>query len=141
VSVTPPQFFVLAALLHIHSRQRPAPTQKQLADSTGIDVNTISQLLRGLERRGLVRRAPNLNDSRAISLSLTDAGLELARHCTQQARALNRRYFANTDAEPLLQTLQQLAADSRRRAARRQKAIRPPADLVRPRLAPDAARR
>lgn len=118
-SVTPPQFFVLAALLHAHGREHPGPTQKQLAGRTGIDVNTISQVLRGLERRGLVRRTPHPSDSRAIALSLTDAGLELARACTREARALNRRYFASIDGEPLLGVLKQLAADSRHRATRR----------------------
>lgn len=118
VSVTPPQFLVLAALLHTRSRQRPRPTQKQLADRTGIDVNTTSQVLRGLERRGLVRRTPHPADSRAIALSLTAGGLELARHCTREARALSRRYFASIDGEPLLATLKQLAADSRHRTAK-----------------------
>ena len=119
VSVTAPQFFVLSALLHAQTHGRPEPTQKQLSDRTGIDVNTISQLLRGLERRGLVRRVPHPADSRAVALSLTDTGLELARHCTREARALNRRYFADVDGEALLATLRQLTADSRHRATGR----------------------
>ena len=119
VSITPPQFFVLAALLHAHGRERPGPTQKELADRTGIDVNTISQVLRGLERRGIVRRAPHPADSRAIALSLTDSGLELARQCAREARSLNRRYFAEVEGEPLLATLKQLAVGSQRRAASR----------------------
>ncbi len=117
MSVTPPQFFVLAALLHMNNRNREAPTQKELADRTGIDVNTASQVIRGLERRGIVRRHPHPHDSRAVALSLTEAGLGLARQCTAEARSLNRRYFANAEPELLLATLKQLAADSRRRAA------------------------
>jgi len=117
VSVTPPQFFVLSALHHAQTHDRPAPTQKELSNRTGIDVNTTSQVLRGLERRGLVRRAPHPTDSRAVALSLTEPGLELARHCTREARALNRRYFASVDGESLLATLRQLAADSRHRTA------------------------
>jgi MarR family transcriptional regulator, organic hydroperoxide resistance regulator len=118
VSVTPPQFFVLAALLHVQSRARPGPTQKELADRTGIDVNTTSQIVRGLERRGIVRRQPHPQDSRAVALGLTQAGLELARQCTREARALNRRFFAPADAEPLLHTLEELTARSHGRRVR-----------------------
>lgn len=117
LSVTPPQFFVLAALLHAQTHDRPGPTQKELSARTGIDVNTTSQVLRGLERRGLVRRAPHPSDSRAVALSLTDAGLELARLSTREGRALNRRYFAAVDGQSLLATLKQLTDDSRHRAA------------------------
>jgi DNA-binding MarR family transcriptional regulator len=119
VSVTPPQFFVLAALLHRRGRGRPAPTQKELANSTGIDVNTTSQIIRALERREIVARRPHPQDSRAVAVSLTDAGLELARRCAADARALNRRYFAGVDGEALLALLEQLTGGSQRRAAGR----------------------
>ena len=118
IAVTPPQFFVLAALLHAHSHGRPAPTQKALSERTGIDVNTTSQVIRGLERRGIVRRRPHPDDSRAVQPLLTEPGLELARRCTHEARTLNHRYFEQTDPESLLATLQQLTAESRRRSAR-----------------------
>lgn len=115
MSVTPPQFLVLAALLHAHTRGRPSPTQKALSEQTGIDVNTTSQVIRGLERRGLVRRRPHPADSRAFELTLTEPGLALAREATREARALNRRYFAAADPEPLLAALKRLAAESRAR--------------------------
>lgn len=118
MSVTPSQFFVLAALLHAQTHDRPAPTQRNLSDRTGIDVNTISQVIRGLERREIVSRQPHPNDSRAVALTLTGRGEELARQSTREARALNRRYFADVDPEPLLATLKQLAAESRKRRNR-----------------------
>lgn len=117
VDMTPPQFFVVSALLHTQTHGRPGPTQKELADRTGIDVNTTSQVLRGLERREIVHRAPHPTDSRAITLSLTETGLALARLCTREARALNRRYFAGVDGEELLAIFKQLTSASRRRAA------------------------
>jgi DNA-binding MarR family transcriptional regulator len=118
VRVTAPQFFVISALLHARTHGARKPTQKELADRTGIDVNTTSQIIRGLERRGIIIREPHPRDSRAIVLSLTGTGLELAKHCTSEARALNRRYFASIDAKPLLATLRQLSADSRERRTR-----------------------
>jgi DNA-binding MarR family transcriptional regulator len=115
LSVTPPQFFLLAALLHAHGRKRPGLTQRELAERTGIDVNTVSQVLRGLEGRGLVQRDRHPRDSRALALALTEAGLDLARACARQARALNRRYFAAVEPEPLLTALEKLTVESRRR--------------------------
>jgi MarR family transcriptional regulator, organic hydroperoxide resistance regulator len=109
LSVTTPQFLVLAALLHLESRGREAPTQRELGERTGTDPNTASQIVRGIERRGLVRREPHARDSRALALSLTPAGLELARECTARARALNDSFFAGTDPA-LYDTLLALAA-------------------------------
>lgn len=113
--ITPPQFFMVAALLHAQTHHHPAPTQKELADRTGIDVNTTSQVIRGLERRGIIRRQRHPTDSRAVALSLTRRGLQLARQCTREARAMNRRYFAHADGESLLITLNRLTAESRQR--------------------------
>jgi DNA-binding MarR family transcriptional regulator len=108
LAVTAPQFFVLAALLHIHGRGHEAPTQREIAERTGTDANTTSQIIRGIERRGLVRRDPHARDSRALALSLTPQGLELARTCASRARALNDRFFAAADPA-LYDTLMALA--------------------------------
>jgi DNA-binding MarR family transcriptional regulator len=108
LGVTAPQFFVLAALLHIHGRGYEPPTQREIGERTGTDANTTSQILRGIERRGLIRREAHARDSRAIALSLTPEGLELARECARRARALNDSFFA--DADPALyDTLIELA--------------------------------
>jgi DNA-binding MarR family transcriptional regulator len=88
-----------------------------VAERTGSDPNTASQVVRGLERRGLVRRERDERDSRALTLTLTPEGLELARLCTQRARALNREFFADVDADAMYATLTGLAADARRRRA------------------------
>jgi DNA-binding MarR family transcriptional regulator len=97
LGVTAPQFFVLAALLHIHGRGHEAPTQREIGERTGTDANTTSQILRGIERRGLIRRDPHARDSRAFALTLTAEGLELARECARRGRALNDRFFAGVD--------------------------------------------
>jgi DNA-binding MarR family transcriptional regulator len=108
LSVTAPQFLVLAALLHLHGRGADAPTQREIGERTGTDPNTASQIVRGIERRGLLRRTPHARDSRALALSLTPEGLALARTCTARARALNDRFFAGADPA-LYDTLMALA--------------------------------
>ena len=117
MAVTPPQFFVLASLLHASSRRRAPLTQRALAERTGVDANTTSQVVRGLERRGLVARHPDARDSRALVCSLTAEGLALARLSTQRARALNGEFFAAVDGGALLHTLTGLSDDARRRQA------------------------
>ena len=88
-------------------------TQRDIGERTGTDANTASQIIRGIERRGLVRRDPHARDSRALALSLTPEGLELARACASRARALNDRFFA--DADPgLYDTLMGLARRAER---------------------------
>jgi DNA-binding MarR family transcriptional regulator len=115
VEVTPSQFFVLAALLHSHSRGREPPTQRRLGQLSGMDPNTASQVLRALEGRGIVSRERRAQDSRSVAIALTDEGLELARVSTKRARALNREFFAGADAEALFGVLTALAEDSERR--------------------------
>jgi DNA-binding MarR family transcriptional regulator len=115
VGVTPSQFFVLAALLHSHSRGREAPTQRRLAELSGMDPNTASQVLRGLERRRIVVRERREQDSRSVAVALSAQGLELARVCTTRARALNREFFAGHDAQELFGILSALAASAQRR--------------------------
>jgi MarR family transcriptional regulator, organic hydroperoxide resistance regulator len=118
LGVTPSQFFVLASLLHSHARGSEAPTQKRLAELSGMDPNTVSQVLRGLDRRGIVSRERREQDSRSVAVVMSAEGLELARTCAQRARALNREFFADVDDEALFGTLSGLAAEARRRRER-----------------------
>jgi DNA-binding MarR family transcriptional regulator len=50
----------------------------QLAAHLGLDKSTISGLVDRAERRGLLQRAPNPADGRAVDVFLTEAGMELA---------------------------------------------------------------
>jgi len=50
-----------------------------LADQAGVTRGTVTGLLDGLERDGLVRRAPDAADGRALLVHLTERGRTLAR--------------------------------------------------------------
>ncbi|HEX3089352.1 MAG TPA: MarR family winged helix-turn-helix transcriptional regulator [Ilumatobacteraceae bacterium] len=52
------------------------PSQRELAEYTGLDAIFVSKLIATLERNGLVTRAKHPMDSRAVELSLTDVGVE-----------------------------------------------------------------
>jgi DNA-binding MarR family transcriptional regulator len=62
----------------------------ELARYLGLDKSTITGLVDRAEKRGLLQRAPNPVDGRAVDVLLSAAGMELAeRGATQIARALS----------------------------------------------------
>ncbi len=72
----------------------------ELADYLGLDKSTISGLVDRAEKRGLLQRAPNPADGRAVDVFLTAAGTELAgRGAAQIARALSPMTDQLTRAE------------------------------------------
>jgi DNA-binding MarR family transcriptional regulator len=101
LDVTPPHFFVLITLLRQRKRQNTPLTQRDVADRTGADANTTSQVVRALEDRALLVRVRHPTDSRAIALSLTDEGLALARQCSLRVRTVNQQFFRNVEGASL----------------------------------------
>jgi DNA-binding MarR family transcriptional regulator len=69
--LTQAQYSVLAPLYGL-SRAGTRPSQRELADLTGLDVVYISKLVRALEREGFVTRSVNAADPRAVELALTE---------------------------------------------------------------------
>jgi DNA-binding MarR family transcriptional regulator len=82
LGLTHAQYSVLASLFGLNEK----PTQRQLADHTGLEPLYISKLARTLEAAGLVQRAGDPADTRAVRLSLTEPG----RRVTTQAIAIVR---------------------------------------------------
>ena len=71
--ITHAQYSVLVPLRNLQA-QGHAPSQRELADDTGLEPLYISKLVRGLEAAGLVTRTPNPFDSRSVQLALTAEG-------------------------------------------------------------------
>ncbi|MEV6768392.1 MarR family transcriptional regulator [Nocardia sp. NPDC051030] len=76
--LTQAQYSLLAPLYGM-TRDGSRPSQRQLADLTGLDAVYVSKLARALERLGLVTRATSSTDPRAVELSLTESGVTTAR--------------------------------------------------------------
>jgi DNA-binding MarR family transcriptional regulator len=68
-------------------------TQRQLADHAGTDPMMTSQVVRALERRGLLVRAAHRADARAWSLSVTAPGLLLANRAIVVVEACDEAFF------------------------------------------------
>lgn len=73
LGITPPQFTVLAALENV-SGSGSCITQAQIARYAGMDVMTVSQVIRTLERRGLLARTQSPKDARARAVRLLPEG-------------------------------------------------------------------
>jgi DNA-binding MarR family transcriptional regulator len=92
LGLTHVQFVLLASLTYLDAEG--AVSQKQLAGHAGTDVMMTSQVLRALEWRGLVGRAAHPDDGRAVALTVTAAGRELANRSVTVVEACDREFFA-----------------------------------------------
>ena len=76
LGLTHAQYALLAAL-HGVSRDGTRPSQRELADFSGLEAMYVSKLARSLERDGLLVRARNPANPRAVSLALTERGQDV----------------------------------------------------------------
>ncbi|MFJ3581806.1 MarR family winged helix-turn-helix transcriptional regulator [Streptomyces sp. NPDC090127] len=76
--LTHAQYALVASLYGMqHTGERPS--QRRLADHTGLEPLYVSKLARALEASGLLARARDPRDPRAVQLALTEQGLTAAR--------------------------------------------------------------
>ena len=104
------QFVLLASLTWLNS-DTPI-TQSELAAHAHTDPMMTSQVLRTLEAKGLIVRAPHPTDARARALTATPRGVELANAANASAEAVDHTFFARLgDQQPhftaMLNTLTQ----------------------------------
>jgi DNA-binding MarR family transcriptional regulator len=76
LGLTHAQYSVLASLLELRSRGL-RPSQRMLAEHTGLEPLYVSKLARALAAAGLIERTGDPADSRAVQLSLTAAGADV----------------------------------------------------------------
>ncbi|WP_243640142.1 MarR family winged helix-turn-helix transcriptional regulator [Streptacidiphilus pinicola] len=91
--LTHAQYSLLAALLATQRSGR-TPTQRELADATGLEALYVSKLARALEGTGLIARTPHPTDTRAVQLSLTDHGREATERAITVVHQLLDRLLA-----------------------------------------------
>lgn len=93
LGLTHAQYALLGSLLGMH-RSGLRPSQRELADHTGLEPLYVSKLARALESAGLVERTPDPADSRAVRLSLTAEGREAAARAVDVVHPLLDRLLA-----------------------------------------------
>jgi MarR family transcriptional regulator for hemolysin len=87
-------------LLHL-ARFKEAPTQRELAQSVGVEGPTLARLLDSLENQGLVRRQAVIEDRRAKKIVLSDTARPLIEKIETIATALRHELFIGIDEEDL----------------------------------------
>jgi DNA-binding MarR family transcriptional regulator len=105
--------FVLLAVTWWSNTQDSLPTQAEAAALAGADVKMTSQVLRTLERKGLLVRNVDPADTRARRLQATDAGAELAPLAIAAVEEVDRRFFAPVQQDEALVLLRALTSGER----------------------------
>jgi MarR family transcriptional regulator, organic hydroperoxide resistance regulator len=110
--LTHTQFVLLAGLSWLEGQGHI--TQVQLADHLGMDVMMTSQVLRTLESKELLERQAHPTDSRAKSLRLTKAGIELSAKTVPVVENADRDFFSRLGKKQsdLLKHLRKLQEES-----------------------------
>lgn len=115
LDLTHAQFVLLASLAWLADRgSAPGVTQAELATHARMDVMLTSDVVRTMERKGLLARRAHPRDARAKALALTPEGRALVGRSVEVVESVDRAFFARlgADAAALLPLLRALAADA-----------------------------
>jgi DNA-binding MarR family transcriptional regulator len=82
------------ASLYDQNHRGSKPSQRELAELTGLETVYISKLVGTLERDGFVTRSPHPDDTRAVQLELTRAGRRAIEPAIDAVRELHESLLA-----------------------------------------------
>lgn len=86
--------YSLVASLYGMQRGGERPSQRRLADHTGLEPLYVSKLARSLESAGLLERTRDPRDPRAVQLALTEEGRERTRQAVTVVQGLMEQLLA-----------------------------------------------
>ena len=92
LGLTHAQYALVATLSGMHRTGR-RPSQRELADHTGLEALYVSKLARALETAGLVDRTRDPADPRAVRLTLTAQGQQVAGRAIQVVQRLHEQFL------------------------------------------------
>ncbi|MFE9841122.1 MarR family winged helix-turn-helix transcriptional regulator [Streptomyces goshikiensis] len=108
LDLTHVQFVLLACTWWLNG-QGGRPNQLAVARQAGTDVKMTSQVLRTLEKKGLIEREVDPADTRAKRLRVTALGAELAPRAIAAVEEVDARFFAPAPIEAAVSLLARLA--------------------------------
>jgi DNA-binding MarR family transcriptional regulator len=91
--LTHAQYVMLASLYGLE-RDGHAPSQRELADHTGLEALYVSKLVRSLDADGLIQRTRDAVDTRTMRLELTAKGRETVQPAIAEVAALLDKLLA-----------------------------------------------
>ncbi len=108
LDLTHVQFVLLACTwwLNDHGEQ---PSQVGVAAQAGTDIKMTSQVLRSLEKKGLIERDVDPADSRARRLRVTPRGARLAPRAIAVVEAVDAEFFSELEPADTVRFLGRLA--------------------------------
>lgn len=98
LDLTPAQFRLLVAVAWLNARGT-AVRQSDVSEHANADPVMTSEVLRTLEARGLVARAPHPTDRRAKAITITEAGGVLADRVLRLVETVEARFFDEGTAD------------------------------------------
>ncbi|HEV2600659.1 MAG TPA: MarR family transcriptional regulator [Candidatus Babeliales bacterium] len=99
VSLTHPQFVVLATLGWL-TKDGSKVNQVEIGKMASLDPNTTSQILRGLERKKLIKRI-NSVDERSKNPMLTPSGKDILTQALPLVEQTDAQFFAKISSDEL----------------------------------------
>jgi DNA-binding MarR family transcriptional regulator len=108
LDLTHVQFVLLACTWWLND-QGEHPTQVRLAAQAGTDIKMTSQVIRNLEKKGLVEREVDPADTRARRLRVTRRGARLAPRAIDVVEAVDADFFSDIPERQALSFLRRLA--------------------------------
>jgi DNA-binding MarR family transcriptional regulator len=101
--------FVLLACTWWLNEQGAQPNQVAVAAQAGTDIKMTSQVLRSLERKGLIERQVDTADTRARRLHVTRRGARLAPRAIAVVEQVDAQFFAHVPEADAIRLLRRLA--------------------------------
>jgi Transcriptional regulators len=93
LGITHPQFVVLTSLNFL-SQADDHVTQIRIAKMADMDVMSVSQIIKGLEQKGFIKRVANPNDSRANAVILLSKGQEMVKAALPIVEKTDEDFFS-----------------------------------------------
>jgi DNA-binding MarR family transcriptional regulator len=104
LDTTSTQIELLAALANLLKDGKPV-TQKDVAEFVRRDKNTVSDVMRTLEKKGYIIRSASEDDMRAKYLVLTDKGFHLVEKALGEVLLIDERFFPDDNDSKELRKL------------------------------------
>jgi DNA-binding MarR family transcriptional regulator len=92
IGITHPQFVVMTVLNFLGQLDEYV-TQVNIAKMADMDVMSVSQIIRGLEEKGFLKRAANPNDTRANAVWLLEKGQETIKSALPIVERIDGEFF------------------------------------------------
>lgn len=93
LGLTHAQCRLLCGVLWLHEHNRAWPSQRDLAEHTGVDAMMTSQVVRALEKSGLIERIADEHDARVRRLKCTRSGKSRAMRAIKLIEEIDNGFF------------------------------------------------